>query len=117
MIGWCEEHHWSKAYIGPQRENQCLSCFNCVGFKGNKPLCAALMFKRGDGRWATRYGETQNIVYLDGGYRKEARPVEPAPQPRARYDCECYEVLKEGETRESILAMDPERFYSRKRFW
>jgi len=116
-VGFCKKCGWSKTYPSEQ-EAQCFSCFNNVGSKGKRLLCAALMYKMPDGTWRDRYNKASVRSFKRGAISVSTNvevPVTPSPMD-PQYDCECYEDTG-GKTREQIRLEDPLKFYSKKRFW
>lgn len=115
---WCAScNQYQPVYRGPVRRSLCETCFNCVGTDARgRYLCAALMYEMPDGTWRDRYNNSHRSEYRQNGMTKVKHPILPDPRP-ATYVCECFEELKNGETRESIKISDPVRFYDKRRFW
>lgn len=115
---WCEScKSFQTVYRGPPRPNLCDSCFNCVGKEKGKSLCAAMKYQMTDGTWRDRYNQAERSEYRQGGMDRVLHPIKPTAMSTIQYVCECYELLPEGETRESIQINDPLCFYSRARFF
>jgi hypothetical protein len=116
-MGFCHEHRWEKGYMGPQRPNQCLTCFNNVGKdKRGRVLCGFQKYQNEQGEWCNTAGKTHDERLVDCGRAKVRTPVKPDPRPKPEYVCDGYEDNK-GRTREQIRLEDPLFFYSRDRFW
>ena len=112
-LRWCEPcHSFQKVYRGPQRQKLCGSCFNNADGK-----CAAMMYQDPEGKWFDRYNQSEHTYYREGGAFKDVKPVKPLLMKTPQYDCECYEHIEPGETRESIRLNDPLRFYDKTRFF
>lgn len=116
---WCKScRSFQKSYRGPKRDPLCRTCFNCVdmGRHPHEYVCAALKYQMPDGTWRDRYNQDHSARYFDSGMRKVNTPLKP-DKVEGRFDCECYEYLEEGMTREKMRIQDPLRFYDRSRFF
>jgi hypothetical protein len=118
-LRWCEAcKSFQKTYRGPPRQSLCLSCFNAVEGSRSYPIaCAALKYQMDDLTWRSRYDQPHIDEYRQMGQEKVRHEVKPDIMKKPQFQCDLYEPLDEGETRETIRVQDPLRFYDRTRFF